>query len=284
MPNTIGHFGVQSAVSRRLFRNVDVRWILLGCVLPDVPWIIRRIVDPMLDPYASRLYFFSQAALGTTFLLCGAVSLLAARPRLVFGLLALNAVLHFLLDACQTKFGNGALLLAPLSWHEFNLGLFWPEQWPSYVFTLLGVIAVAWFWKELWSPFSLELRRWPLALLLLIAWLTLPFAMGTSAYRADLQDIRTFKENRVGEFVAVDRGAYDDRFVPWNRRPYRVTPAPGAEGLVSIEGTLTAPDEISAHRIHVHHGRARDYASLGGLALLAASLLVGLLRRQAPEC
>ncbi|MHC4409281.1 MAG: hypothetical protein ACYS0F_09780, partial [Planctomycetota bacterium] len=73
MPNTLGHFGLQCAASRGLFRDVDVRWILLGCVLPDVAWIVRRVVDPMLDPYASRLYFFPMASLGMTLLLCAAV-------------------------------------------------------------------------------------------------------------------------------------------------------------------------------------------------------------------
>jgi hypothetical protein len=266
---------------------VDVRWILLGCVLPDLAWIVRRIVDPMLDPFASRLYFFPMASLGMTLLLCVAVALLAKRPRLIFGVLALNAIFHFLLDSCQTKLGNGALFFAPISWAETNYGLFWPDQWPSHVLTGLGVLAVAYFWRRgLWQPLRLRLRRWPWAAVLLAAWLALPLTMANSAYRANLQDIRTFKESTIGEPVAVDRGNYADGFMPWTRRTYRLKPAPEGATIVSLEGTLVAPDEISVTRIHIHDGRARDYASFAGLALLAASWIVGLWRGRAQpsEC
>ena len=44
MPNTLVHFGAQGAASHALRRRLDPRFVHLGCLLPDLPWILRRAI------------------------------------------------------------------------------------------------------------------------------------------------------------------------------------------------------------------------------------------------
>jgi hypothetical protein len=116
VPNTLVHFAVQGAASRGLWQRLDPRWIYLGCLLPDVPWILRRLVVGFglpVDAFDLRLYTMGLASLAGTLLLCAAVALLTAAPRLVLAVLGTGALLHLLLDATELKFGNGVHLVAP---------------------------------------------------------------------------------------------------------------------------------------------------------------------------
>ena len=127
MPNTLGHIGVQGVVTRLVFRDADSRWLLTGCILPDLPWIFQRAAVaavPSLDLIDLRLYCVGQATLAGGLLLAGVLAALSRRPRVVFGVLGLNVILHLLLDACQRKWGGGVHLLAPLSWQDLRIGLF----------------------------------------------------------------------------------------------------------------------------------------------------------------
>ena len=66
MPNTLAHLGVQSFTTRNIIRNADIKWIYLGCIIPDMPWIIQRLVryaNPDIDMYDLRLYAIVQASL-----------------------------------------------------------------------------------------------------------------------------------------------------------------------------------------------------------------------------
>ena len=126
MPNTLVHFAAQGAASRSLWRRLDPRWIYLGCLLPDVPWIARRVAAVLalpVDPIDLRLYAMAQASLAGTLLLCAAFAAVAAQPRLALAVLAFNALLHLLLDACEVKWGNGVHLFAPFSWRMTSFDL-----------------------------------------------------------------------------------------------------------------------------------------------------------------
>jgi len=279
MPNTLGHFGVQSLPSRALFRDVDVRWILLGCLLPDIPWILKRMVSGV-DPRTEMLYFSAQSSLLMTLLLCAAVAFLTLRPALHFGVFTLNALLHFGLDALQTKWGNGVALLAPFSWNLTCVGWFWPEDGPSHVLTALGVVTVAYVWRRgLWSPMRLHGRWWIPAAALLVVYFLAPYAMIESAYESNLRDARTLAEHRTGHAVAFDRGVYDGTFRSWNEVPYRLVPEPAQVDIVfSLRGTLQPDRTIAVTEIHVHAGRYRDFASLAAIVLLAAAFATGVIR------
>ncbi|MHC4953454.1 MAG: hypothetical protein ACYTGZ_06160 [Planctomycetota bacterium] len=291
MPNTLAHFGVQGAASRALFGKLDPRWFLLGCALPDVPWIGRRIaaaVHAGIDPYALRLYATTQASLACTLFLCAAVASFAPKPRRIFLLLGFNALAHLLLDACQTKWGNGVHLLAPFSWRLDNWGLFWPESWATHTLTLVGIGFVVWAWRRgLWGPFVVDRRRWPFAMAFLAVYLALPFAIQSGAFDADAHSIRTFRDKSVGSPVAIDRSTLvvEDgaaRIEAWTRESYRASgDLPDRDATVSIQGTLTEPDAISVARHHEHNGSQRDLPTYAGLAVLAASIVVGLARARA---
>ena len=69
MPNTLAHIGLQGLATRKLLRDADLKWIYLSCIIPDVPWIIQRLVRyviPNIDLYDLRLYAIVQAS----FLFC----------------------------------------------------------------------------------------------------------------------------------------------------------------------------------------------------------------------
>ena len=145
MPNTLAHLGVQGFLTRTIIREADIKWIFLGALIPDFPWIARRAIlflIPQVDPIDLRLYAIAQSSLAGCLLLAAAISLLTYKPLRIFIILAINSLLHLLIDALQTKWGNGVHLLAPVSWHTWNLGYFWPETMATYALTVLGVIYV----------------------------------------------------------------------------------------------------------------------------------------------
>lgn len=285
MPNILAHFGLQGAASRLFFGNVDSRWIMVGCVIPDVPWIAQRVVQAVasdLDPYIARLYFVAQASLLSSLVLCAACAVLTRNPRFLFLFLGFNVLAHLLLDASQTKWGNGVAIAAPISWTLWNFELFWPEHWLSHGLTGLGVLFVAWAWRHgLWRPFELEVWRWPFALLLLLVYFALPAVLVPSAYQADVHNAKTLREERIGQAVAFDREHFDSQLKPWNDRAYRLRgQAPTTEAVVSLEGTLVGADTIQVERLHIHAGRTRDIPSVIGLGIFATALAVGLWRRR----
>ena len=44
MPNTIAHIGAGGLLTRFLIRGADIKWVYLSCIIPDLPWIVRRLV------------------------------------------------------------------------------------------------------------------------------------------------------------------------------------------------------------------------------------------------
>ncbi|MFB3066469.1 MAG: hypothetical protein ACE10D_08140, partial [Planctomycetota bacterium] len=217
MPNTLAHIGAQRLLTHAVIPTADLRWVLIGCVLPDVPWIGYRVVRIFagvdgLDPYAVRAYFIAQASLFLLLCLCGAAALLSTRPRRVFAVLSLGALLHLLLDAMQTKWGNGVHLFAPFAWSDLNFRWFWPEQWPTIALTLLGVaVGVAAFLQAPRSAlFVRRFRRVAAAGALLVVWLLLPWSLIGAVQTADAHFVRTLQQrsDRPGRTFELDRAYY----------------------------------------------------------------------------
>lgn len=151
----------------------------------------------------------------------------------------------------------------------------------------IGVAFLAWVWRRgLWAPIRLSLRRWPLVLILLVAWAATPIAMGDRAYWADVHSARTLRSELVGKPVAFDRALFDGELKPWDGEAYRLWPAPSEHASVSLRGVLAVPHEIVVEEIHIHPELRRGYFSLAALALLAVSWGVGLWRgcSQPSEC
>ena len=289
MPNMLAHFGAQAVLTRTVLPTADIKVIFLGCFLPDVPWILQRIIRsvfPGFDPYSVRLYAIVQASLFVTLFLCGALAILSKSPGKVFSILAINSLLHLLLDALQTKWGNGVLLFAPFSWAQLNFDLFWPESLPTYLLTLLGLGYVGWVWKNviIESPLLPDLS--PPKIFLAVGLCGLYFAlpmglldgprMENNSYINTLQD----KHTRIGQEIEFDRRPYikmpqKDILRSWTNEEFRIL-GRGLDqsGTVSIRGRFQDPSTIKVTDIHQHVWGFRDGSSY--IALVSLFTMWGL--------
>lgn len=296
MPNTLVHYAVQVPTSRIAFRNAGLRWFLLGSIIPDVPWIVQRVVPivvPGIELYVLRLYATAQASLILSVVLCAAIAVLAKSSKVVFAALAGNAFLHLLLDALQTKWGNGVHLLAPWSWEMWNVGLFWPEHVVFVVLTLIGLIYVVVEWGISGREQHAEILQWPawrdvlLAAGLLAAYVFTPFLMleDVRASGSHHVDVLERGEGRAGEPVAFDReifrleGGQPVIVTDYGEKLHvRSDELPARPATVSLQGRFVGRDTLLVQRFHVHRGGFRDGASMAGLVLAVAvwaSWLVG---------
>jgi hypothetical protein len=295
VPNTLVHFAAQGALSHALWRRLDPRFVYLGCLLPDLPWILRRAVVGFglpVDGFDLRLYSMGLASLAITLLLAAAVATATAAPRRVFAVLGLNALLHLLLDASEVKFGNGVHLLAPLSWRMTSFGWLPGESAVYLALTLGGALLVAWEIARSRAPsvgFELRPKRLAAAGALLAAYLLAPLPLLRAIEASDSYSVRTLRERdaRAGRGVSLDRTAFfatpAGGFVAlWTGERVRATGSlPAHDALVSLHGTFLEPDVLRVERL-VEHRRNRDWPSYLGLLLLALVFLRGALRPRAP--
>ncbi len=282
MPNTLAHIGIQAIATRGLWRRAEFAWIFLGCIIPDVPWILQRIVrivTPNLDPYDLRLYAITQSSLAVSLLLCGALATLSANPKRIFGVLAFSSGLHLLLDAVQTKFANGVHLFAPVSWELLNFGLFWPESVPTHLLTGLGlaVFAYAW-WQRPGDLIDLSFRRRQVlsALGLLVAYLLVPLALLHGPEAADCHSVGTLRNRaeRPGRMVEFSRDRYvhqegGDILVTWAGEELHVVGSSRDEsGTVSVRARFVDKQSIVILELYDHSGWSRSIPSYVGIALV----------------
>jgi membrane-bound metal-dependent hydrolase YbcI (DUF457 family) len=283
VPNTLVHFAVQGAASRGLWQRLDPRWIYLACLLPDVPWILRRAAVGFglpVDVFDLRLYTMGLASLAGTLLLCAALALATSAPRLVLAVLGTGALLHLLLDATELKFGNGVHLVAPFSWRMTGFDLL-PGESPVYlVLAAAGALLVAW---ELTRPrnadlgFVLSPRRLSAAAALLAAYLVFPLPFLGAIEASGSYSVKTLREvmARPGRTVNLDRTAFlatpAGGFIQlWTGERVRATgDVPGHDATVSLHGTFLAPDVLRVDRL-LEHRQDRDWPSYVALLLLAA--------------
>jgi hypothetical protein len=282
VPNTLVHFAVQGPASRGLWRHLDPRWIYLGCLLPDVPWILRRAVVAFglpADPFDLRLYTMGLASLAGTLVLCAALAVASAAPRLVFAVLGLNALLHLVLDASEVKWGNGVHLLAPFSWRMTSFDLVGGEGLVLPALSLVGALLVAW---ELARPqragigFDLRPKRLASAGALCAAYLLAPLPFLSAIEATDSYSVKTLREVelRPGRVVSLDRTAFlktpaGGLIEIWTGEQVRAVGAVlDHDARVSLEGTFLEPDLVRIDRL-AEHGTDRDWPSYVALAMLA---------------
>jgi hypothetical protein len=267
--------------------GADAKWILAGCVMPDVPWILQRAISGLTgaSPIELRLYVIAQSSLLVSLILCACLALFSRNFRSVFAVLVLGTVLHLGIDALQTKWANGVVLLAPLRWDLWNAGLFWPEDWPTYTLYALSVAVGAWIWiREPRSGADLRLpRKWRMAtaVLLLLAYAGLPALMKDGARAADLHYAATLEdlENRAGKPVEFDRsrltaGPGSADLNVWTGEAFRlITPVEIQGDVASIRGVFETSSAIRVSDMHIHPSGLRSIASY--IALLAILLWWG---------
>ena len=292
MPNTLGHLGFQGLVTRAVFRDADLKWICLGCVIPDLPWILQRAMMGLLpvDPYDLRLYAIAQSSLALCLVACGAFAALSADPGRVLRILGLNSVLHLLLDACQAKWANGVHFLAPFSWRIDNFGLFWPESPLSVLLTVTGLGWLLFVWRRPGVPIGLAFdRRGRLitAAGLMAAYFVLPVVLLSGPEAADNHSVRTLRdrENRTGRAVEFDRNRYvrreaGDVLETFAGEELTVTgEIPERSASISVQGRFVHEKTVEIVNLHTHWPRVRDLASYVGLALVALVWLNGVASR-----
>lgn len=285
MPNTLAHLGAQALLTRAVLRSADLKWVYLGCVIPDLTWILQRGVKTLplaIDAYDLRLYSIVQASLFVSLLLGGAFSLLAKRPGRIFVILALGSLLHLLLDALEIKWANGVHLLAPLDWRLLNVGLFWPESLPAFLLTGFGLGYVVVRWREATTR-SPELVLRPLrclaAALLLVLYFALPLALLAGPERADNHFVRTLRQRALRSGKPLELHAADYLRSSSGARVVQTMTGEELEveglelessAVVSVRAHFLSEDRIRVLAHHRHWKRLRDASSYLGLALVAA--------------
>ncbi len=286
MPNTLAHLGVQALATRALLPRAELRWIALGCVIPDLPWIAQRAVRMLfadIDRYDLRLYAIAQASLAISLLACAAFSSLAREPRHVFVVLSMNTLFHLLLDATQTKWANGVHLFAPFSWELWNAELFWPESFATYGLTALGLAVIAKLSRETEPlaprarPPGVTTRAAASAAGFGLAYLLLPAALLAGSEAADNHSVRTLRESaaRTGRAVQFDRvrvvrGEGQSQIVTLTGERIQLVGVELEAGArVSVRGTFTDASTVLVAAHHAHVGWRRDLATYVGLALVA---------------
>lgn len=279
MPNTLAHIGLQTPLTKLGLPTAPLQWIVLGCIIPDIPWILQRILRliPAIDPVDLRLYAIFQASLFSCCILSLAFALLTRKTGLIFLILSLNSLFHLLLDACQIKWGNGVNLLLPFSWHTTNFALFWPEHAITYLFIAMGGVALIVYWPQaVKSELFLQKPNTNKTICLaftLIFYITSPFFFIEAAYNADVHYSKTIRNKweQVGKTVEIDRGNYKQQTQSIDSYAAKALPLnnpPAVEtGIVSIRGIFNQNNRITVTEYHEHKSH-RDYASYAGLFLV----------------
>lgn len=287
MPNTLVHLCMQTPVSRVLIRDADFKWIAIGCIIPDIPWIMQRIITlavPGVDLLDLRIYAVIQASLFFCLLFSLALSLLTARPGMVFLLLSLNAFVHLLLDAVQKKWANGVHFLAPFSWKTTSLSLVWPENPVIYGLSALGlVILIVWGVKDgqkkVWM--TTRRRQWTAAALLLLLYLVTPFFLFAGPEKENNHYVATLRDtgSREGKYIEFDRRSFrrsDMTIHSYSGERLRLQGnVPDHDALLSIRGSFMDQFTIEVEEYH-RHRQFRDLASMLALSGILITWLLAL--------
>lgn len=296
MPNTLAHIGLHGLATQSFLKDADLRWVYLGAIIPDLPWIFQRIfrLFSEVDLLDLRLYALIQASLFFSLILSGAFSLLSIRPRKTFLILASGAFFHLLFDAFQIKWANGVHFFAPFSWHLTQFAFVWPESFVSYAVTAFGFVYICYHWLNTLnspSPFCLKPTKNLIAsVVVILIYLLLPFVLLDRPENRNNHFVKTIRsvENRKGKPVEIDRAYY---LVQGSEKMLKVFSGERikvkgvnlqSSAVISIQGQFTDKNEISVSDYHIH-SIFRDLASYVGLGLIATLWLYSAYRHVWPR-
>jgi hypothetical protein len=285
MPNALAHIAVQGPASRLTIPGADLKWVFLGLLIPDLPWIFQRVVLALpveVSAYDLRLYTVAQSSLFMCLILSAGLAAFSRAPWRVFAILGLNSLLHLLLDATEVKWGAGVHLFAPFSWHLLRFDLLLLEGAVIGALTVLGLVFFAYVWWRLPpAPFDL---CWPrgyravVAALALSTYLLLPPAFFPALQAADSHYVATLLERseRPGRLVEFDRRDYvhrpgGDVLVTWAGEELDVAERVlDGSATVSVRARFIDESTIEILELQVHPPGVRDAASYVGLLLILA--------------
>lgn len=284
MPNTLVHIGINGILSKKIINKSHLFWIYVGTVIPDFPWILRKIITyvfPNVDGFDLQTYVIIQASFFFCLIFSFALSLWDTNFLRTFSTLSLGSFLHLLTDPFQIKWANGVHFFAPFNWDLINFGFFWPESWFNYLLTLLGFI---YFFinRENYSNIIFSFTRNKINMFIsifpLIIYLFLPFFFTNDVIQADNHFINTIKNinERSGKYVEMDRRKLifdEDKnsfFIEtFDKSLIKIS----GEDLpkvnrISIRGKFINNKEIEVLEYHINNELFRDGASYLGIFLI----------------
>ncbi len=282
MPNTLAHIGVQGLTTKNIFKFADLKWIYIGCIIPDFPWIIQRILkaSSLFDLYDVRDYSIILATLSFCIIFSAAISFFSSNYKRVFLILVFSSLFHLMLDPLQIKWANGVHLFAPFSWHLLSFNIFWPESLPTYIITAFGFIYFIFTYKKAAGEYSdlilPNTKKVFLLVSLLLVYFIVPLFMLNLPEQQNNHFVKTLRDysKRTGKYVELDRAV----FIPGDNGDFLKTFANekikaanlklNSENLISIKGKFLSPDEIYILDYHIN-SKFRDDSSLVGISLTA---------------
>ncbi len=283
MPNALAHLGVNGLATKPIIKTADLKWIYLGAIIPDIAWILQRVVKlvyPTVNGYDLRLYVIIQASLLFSLILGLWFSSFSKNQLRTFIILSLGSLLHLLLDACQIKWANGVLLFAPFSWQLLDFGFFWPESWPTYLITLFSLGYVIFYWRKAVEKIpDLKIRSvkyHSFYLLVLFSYFILPLALLQGPQNADNHFVQTLRnyQSRSGKHIEFDRRTIFSKdgnlFLKTfaNEKIRIIGKDLPSSGTVSIKGKFIDNNTIQVSQFHIHSVIFRDGASYLGLFII----------------
>lgn len=288
MPNTIAHFAVAGLLTRCLIKTPDLKWVLAGCVLPDIPWIMQRLVRSLnltINMYDVRAYAIAQSSLILCLVLACGFAVIAKDSLRVFLILAFGSLVHLLLDATQIKWANGVLLMAPFHWHMFRLDWYWPDSIGTYALTFSGFCYF--LYGFIGSPtvthneFRINGYRWVAGGSAIAIWMLLPFFWIDNVYGNDHHFISTLSNvsEREKKLVEFDRIRLSNTLgnlsqVAAYSETISLNESVANHGdVVSVRGRFMNSTSVEVSDIHVHSS-FRDKATYAGLSFVLLTWLI----------
>jgi hypothetical protein len=283
LPNTLAHIGIAGTTTRLVIKGADFKWIYLGCIIPDLPWIFQRfgnILIPNINLYDLRLYVIVQSTLLFSIIISLALASFSKKYLRTFLILALSCLIHLLLDSLQEKWANGVLLLAPFNWDLMDFNLFWPESFPTYLITLFGLFYFLITFKEgTIAPLNLHLvkfKRWLIFIMVTLVYFIIPLFILNQPFNANNHFVKTLEnvKERPGKYFEIDR------------RPYRFENEVGlintfadediklrnislkSSETISIRARFVDEETAQVIECHIHSALFRDGSSYAGLAMI----------------
>ncbi|MBU2676967.1 MAG: hypothetical protein KJP16_07765 [Gammaproteobacteria bacterium] len=271
--------------------RVPIAAIFAGCVIPDFPWIVQRLIDATgisLEPISSYAYSIAQASLFVCFFACMAFGFLFTNCRLVAVFAFLSCSTHLLLDSLQDKWGNGVHLLAPFNWEVFSLGVFHIDSSLIYGLSFAGIIPFFFISKARQDARSLCLNRVRLAACgaCLLVYLLVPFFLTSDVIASDSRYLQTLEniDERPGKLLELDRETARVEGDTW----YTTTHVGEDLSIVNPDVEMKSGDTYSfraefvdERRIRLidwkRHSQMRDVASIIGLLAIGCWMAMVLI-------
>lgn len=285
MPNTLVHIACNVPLIRVAAGKIDSKWAYAGVVLPDLPWILQRLISAaqIVDPYALRSYCIIQTSFFWCVLASAAISAITPRPRIVFVILCVGSAMHLLLDTMQTKWANGVHWLAPLNWSLSRCDWFWPESTFVYLASIAGLgVAVATARKTVNTALALEFSTTKLSFcaLFVAAYVLSPVLLLDKPANSDNHFLSVLidRDSRSGRAIELDRVRFENNgsrftvttFAGEKIKLVKIPNGAPESGILSLRGVFVDPGEIKATGIHIHNPYFRDTATVIGLAIVVA--------------